>query len=43
LWGGCYGKIVDPLGHEGGINQQVKEQSHEGTQVAANAFFAKRK
>jgi len=43
FWGGRYGKIVDPFGHEWGINQQVKEQSHEGTQVAANAFFAKRK
>lgn len=28
FWGGRYGKIVDPFGHEWGINQQVKEQSH---------------
>jgi PhnB protein len=41
FWGGRYGKIVDPFGHEWGINQQVKEQSHEETQIAANAFFAK--
>jgi len=43
FWGGRYGKIVDPFGHEWGINQQVKEQSHAETQVAADEFFAKRK
>jgi uncharacterized glyoxalase superfamily protein PhnB len=43
FWGGRYGKIVDPFGHEWGINQQVKEQSHEETQIAAHDFFAKRK
>jgi PhnB protein len=43
FWGGRYGKIVDPFGHEWGINQQVKEQSHEETQAAADEFFAKRK
>jgi PhnB protein len=43
FWGGRYGKIVDPFGHEWGINQQVKEQSHEETQIAADDFFAKRK
>ena len=43
FWGGRYGKIVDPFGHEWGINQQVKEQSHEATQIAAYEFFAKRK
>jgi PhnB protein len=42
FWGGRYGKIVDPFGHEWGINQQIKEQSHEETQVAADKFFAKR-
>jgi uncharacterized glyoxalase superfamily protein PhnB len=42
FWGGRYGKIVDPFGHEWGINQQVKEQSHEETQIAADEFFAKR-
>jgi PhnB protein len=25
FWGGRYGKIVDPFGHEWGINQQIKE------------------
>ena len=42
FWGGRYGKIVDPFGHEWGINQQVKEQSPEETQTAADEFFAKR-
>jgi PhnB protein len=42
FWGGRYGKIVDPFGHEWGINQQVKEQTHEETQAAADEFFAKR-
>lgn len=43
FWGGRYGKIVDPFGHEWGVNQQVREQSHEETRAAADAFFAKRK
>ncbi len=42
FWGARYGKIVDPFGHEWGINQQVKEQSLEETQAAAGEFFAKR-
>jgi PhnB protein len=43
FWGARYGKIVDPFGHEWGINQQMKEQSPEETQAAADEFFAKRK
>src|ERR1700722_16232630 len=43
FWGGRYGKIVDPFGHESGINQQVKEQSHEETQRAADEFFESRR
>ena len=43
FWGGRYGKIVDPFGHEWGINQQLKEQSPEETQAAADEFFAKKK
>ncbi len=42
FWGARYGKIVDPFGHEWGINQQVKEQSHEETQAEADEFFAKK-
>jgi PhnB protein len=43
FWGGRYGKIVDPFGHEWGVNQQLKELSPEETQVAADEFFEKRK
>jgi len=43
FWGARYGKIVDPFGHEWGINQQLKEQSPEETQTAAAQFFANRK
>jgi PhnB protein len=43
FWGARYGQIVDPFGHEWGINQQVKEQSPEETQAAAKEFFSKRK
>ena len=43
FWGGRYGKIVDPFGHEWGINQQLKELSPEETEAAADEFFAKRK
>jgi len=41
FWGGRYGKIVDPFGHEWGVNQQLKEQRHDETQAAADKFFAK--
>ena len=41
FWGARYGKILDPFGHEWGINQQLKEQSEEETQAAAEEFFAK--
>ena len=39
FWGGRYGKIVDPFGHEWGINQQDKELSPAETETAAEAFF----
>ena len=42
FWGARYGKIIDPFGHEWGINQQVKEQSSEETDAAAKQFFADR-
>ena len=41
FWGARYGKILDPFGHEWGINQQLKEQSQEETEAAAAEFFAK--
>jgi PhnB protein len=43
FWGARYGKILDPYGHEWGINQQLKEQTDEETHAAAEEFFAKEK
>jgi PhnB protein len=43
FWGARYGQILDPFGHAWGINQQLKEQSPEETQAAADEFFAKQK
>ena len=43
FWGARYGQIVDPFGHEWGINQQVKQQTPQETQAAAEEFFSKRK
>ena len=42
FWAARYRKILDPFGHEWGINQQVKEQSAEETQRAADEFLGKR-
>jgi PhnB protein len=42
FWGARYGKIVDPFGHEWGINQQLNEQTEEKTKAAAEQFFANR-
>jgi len=41
FWGGRYGKVVDPFGHEWGINQQVKDLSPEEAETAAEEFFRK--
>jgi PhnB protein len=43
FWGGRYGKIVDPFGHQWGINQPLREQSAAETMAAADEYFAKRK
>jgi PhnB protein len=43
FWGARYGQIVDPFGHEWGINQQVKQQTPQETQAAAKEFFSKGK
>jgi PhnB protein len=43
FWGERYGKIVDPFSHEWGIDQPVREQSPEETQVAAEEFLGNRK
>jgi uncharacterized glyoxalase superfamily protein PhnB len=42
FWGGRYGKIIDPFGHEWGINQQLREQSPEETEAQASEFFSNR-
>jgi PhnB protein len=42
FWGARYGKLLDPFGHEWGINQQLKEQTEEETESKADEFFAKR-
>ena len=41
FWGARYGKILDPFGHEWGINQQLKEQTDAETHAAAEEFFAR--
>ena len=43
FWGARYGQIVDPFGHNWGINQQLKEQTEEETNKAAEQFFGKQK
>lgn len=43
FWGARYGKIVDPFGHEWGINQQQVELSKDETDAAAAAFLDRRK
>jgi PhnB protein len=39
FWGGRYGKLIDPFGHEWGINQQKCEQTEGETQKAADEYF----
>ena len=41
FWGARYGQIVDPFGHQWGINQQLREQTEEETEAAAKEFLAK--
>jgi PhnB protein len=42
FWGARYGKLIDPFGHEWGINQQLKEPTQEEAETAAAEFFAER-
>ena len=42
FWGARYGQILDPFGHNWGINQQLQEQTPEETEKAAVEFFGKR-
>lgn len=39
FWGGRYGKLIDPFGHEWGINQERKKQTEWETQEAADIYF----
>jgi PhnB protein len=39
FWGARYGQIVDPFGHQWGINQQLKEQSAEEDQQGGPGIF----
>lgn len=41
FWGARYGQIVDPFGHQWGINQQLREQTDAETNAAADEFFSK--
>jgi len=40
FWGARYGKILDPFGHEWGINQQQKEMSDEELKAQEAEFLA---
>jgi PhnB protein len=42
FWGARYGQLLDPFGHNWGINQQLQEQTPEETEKAAAEFFEKR-
>jgi PhnB protein len=39
FWGARYGKIVDPFGHEWGINQQVKQVTEADEAEGARRYF----
>lgn len=41
FWGARYGKLIDPFGHEWGINQQVKQLTEAEEAEAAKRHFAK--
>jgi PhnB protein len=43
FWGARYGQILDPFGHNWGINQQLQEQTESETNKAAADFFARRR
>jgi len=42
FWGARYGQILDPFGHNWGINQQLQEQTEVETNRAAAEFFTRR-
>jgi uncharacterized glyoxalase superfamily protein PhnB len=40
FWGARYGKLVDPFGHEWGVNQEQEPLTFEQEREKAKAFFA---
>ena len=42
FWGARYGKIVDPFGHEWGINQQIQDLSEDQMKAQGEEFLANR-
>jgi PhnB protein len=43
FWGARYGKVVDPFGHEWGINQTLSKPSPQKERAEAKKYFAKKK
>jgi len=43
FWGARYGKLLDPYGHEWGINQQVEELTEAEEAEKASQYFSKAK
>ena len=41
FWGARYGKLLDPYGHEWGINQQVEELTEAEEAEKASQYFSK--
>jgi PhnB protein len=42
FWGARYGKLIDPYGHEWGINQQQRQLSAEQEAAEAKRYFDKK-
>ena len=40
FWGARYGKLIDPFGHEWGINQQLKHVTPAEEAAGAAQYFA---
>ena len=43
FWGARYGKLVDPYGHEWGINQQIEHPTEAEEAEQAQQYFSKKK
>jgi uncharacterized glyoxalase superfamily protein PhnB len=41
FWGARYGKLIDPFGHEWGINQQMEQLTEAQEAEGARRHFAK--